>query len=249
MTMLQRIAYATAAVGVSATLATAALAAEPTAVMQGELAIGPRGRAELRGTVTAVDATAKTVHVRIWGMDWTARVAADAKLVNGTERNAAALTDIQVGHILRIAGDVDAAAPLTVTVHRIVDMTLRAQVATFAGTITDLTAPDGFGLQLRSRGRVGVKLASGATIMDHGTGKAFSDFMVGANVRVRGTYDTQTNVVMGASVEFVPVEVRGFLQKSDRDEKGGPRLGVQLPLKMRGSLEGKLHGERRGQDR
>lgn len=199
MTTFQRVAIAGSTVGLSLSLAFAAAAAR--APDHGFLTINVRGKTELKGVVTKIDLAAKTIGVKVWGVEWTVKVTDETKLAP-KGRGGLTLVDVQVDHVVHVGGTVDAAVPLTVTAKRIVDQSVRVRKAEYTGSISALAPPDAFTLQVERGGQLTVKVTAETVIEDDNVRTAFADLTVGTSVKVKGTYDAATNTLTAKEVEI-----------------------------------------------
>lgn len=206
MTTIQRIAVSGATVGLSLGLAFSAVATQGPMVAQGSLSINARGHVQLRGTVSKVDAIAKTIGVKVWGTEWTVKMGDATKLQPlGWQREGFTIADIAVDHNVSVTGTMEASAPLTVSAKRITDHSVRPKpVLGYVGKILALTPPDAFTLQIQRGGQLTVKVNAETKVRSGDTTKAYADLTVGAEVKVRGAYDSATNVLTAVEVQLIP---------------------------------------------
>lgn len=219
MTTLQRIAIGGSTVALSFGLALVAAAEDSRPVDHGSLSINVRGKIELKGTVSKVDLAAKTLGVKVWGVEWTVKATDETKVAPKGRGAGLTLADIQVGHVVHVGGTLDAAQPLVVTAKRIVDRNVSKKAVAYRGTITALTLPDAFELQLDRGGRLTVKVTADTKITEGDAVKAYADLAVGTPVAVKGTYDAPTNTLTATQVKIRP-------ESDDRDE---PKRGYEKP--------------------
>ncbi|MBI4433978.1 hypothetical protein HY632_04325 [Candidatus Uhrbacteria bacterium] len=219
---MQRIAVAGTAAALSMGMAVGAVAATPqsTTPDQGMIAIGARGNAELRGTVTSTDTVAKVLRVKVWGMEWSVRATNDTTIRapgNGTMT----FGDVAVGHVIQVHGQADAATSHLITAKKIVDRSSPKVRFAFVGRVTALSPPDAFTFQREGGGQLTVKVTSTTTLREGDTTKTYADLSTGTRISIAGTYDATTNTFTATEVRIRPVEaVR--------------ELGAQLLPKLRG---------------
>ncbi|MDO8599696.1 MAG: DUF5666 domain-containing protein [bacterium] len=222
MTTIQRIAVSGATMGLSLGLAfsAAATSIQPPST-QGSLSINPRGSVQLRGTVTKVDAAAKTIGVKVWGTEWTVKVGDATKFQPlGWRREPMTLADVAVGHSVSVTGIADATIALTVTAKRITNHSFRPKpIVGYVGKITVLTPPDAFTLQVQRGGQLTVKTTADTKFWLGETAKAYADLAVGAEVKVRGIHDAAVNTLTAAEVRLTPEKpVRSEKAKEKKQE-------------------------------
>lgn len=202
MTTMQRLAITGTAMGLSFGLAFAAVAKAPD---HGTLSINPNGHVQLRGTVSKVDPTGKTLGVKVWGMEWTVKIVDATKLQPRPQRGTITLADIQVGHVVLVNGPASADPPLTLTAKRVIDKDVRpAYLSAYDGKVSALTPSDAFTLQIRRGGQLTVKVTADTKVWQGETAKAYADIILGATVKVRGTYDAAMNTLTAVEVRLVP---------------------------------------------
>lgn len=203
MTTIQRLAIAGTTMGLSFGLAFGAIAKAPD---HGTLSINPNGHVQLRGTVSKVDPAGKTLGVKVWGMEWTVKIVDATKLQPRPQRGTITLDDITVGHVVLVNGPTSAETPLMLTAKRVIDKDVRpVHLSAYDGKVGALTPPDAFTLQIRRGGQLTVKVTENTKIWQAETAKAYADIILGATVKVRGTYDKATNTLTAVDVRIVPV--------------------------------------------
>lgn len=201
MTTLQRLAIAGSTVGLTFSLAFAAAAKEP-AVDHGSLSIGPRGQAQLRGTVSRVDLAGELFVVKVWGAEWTVKVGDATKMLPRARKGTLTFAEIQVGHVVTVSGPTSAETPLTVAAKRIVDQSVHVRLAGYVGKVSALAPPDAFTLQIQRGGQLTVKIGANTKIWAGEIAKAYADIAAGVSVKVRGAYDVATNTLTATEVRI-----------------------------------------------
>jgi hypothetical protein len=201
---MQRLAIAGTTMGLSFGLAFAAVAKAPD---HGTLSINPNGHVQLRGVVSKVDLPGKMLGVKVWGMEWTVKITDATKLQPRPQRGTITLDDIKVGHVVLVNGPTSAETPLTLTAKRVIDKDVRpVRLSVFDGKVNALAPPDAFTLQIRRGGQLTVKVTADTKIWRSETAQSFADLLLGATVKVRGTYDKATNTLVAADIRIVPKE-------------------------------------------
>lgn len=225
MTTLQRIATVAAASGLSLGLAFAAAAANAPKPVKNSININVRGKVVLTGAISKVDLVAKSFGVKVWGTEWTVKVADNTRLAP-KGRGAVSLADLAVDHVVHVTGQVDAAAPLTITARKVVNQSIVRKAAAYTGSITALAPPDAFTLQLTRGGQLTVKVTADTKITEGDVTKAYADLAVSVPVVVKGAYDSATNTLTAEKIVLRPEDaedaVRGF-EKSNFKGRGPQR--------------------------
>lgn len=199
---MQRLAIAGTTMGLSFGLAFGAVAKAPD---HGTLSINPNGHVQLRGTVSKVDPAGKTLGVKVWGVEWSVRITDETKLQPRPQRGTITLDDITVGHVVLVNGPTSAETPLTLTARRVIDKDVRpVHLSVYGGKVGALIPPDAFTLQIRRGGQLTVKVTADTKIWRSETAQSFADLLLGATVKVRGTYDKATNTLTAVDVRIVP---------------------------------------------
>lgn len=207
MTTMQRLAITGTTMGLSFGLAFAVVAKAPD---HGTLSINPNGHVQLRGTVSKVDPEGKTLGVRVWGTEWMVKITDATKLQPRPQRGTITLDDIKAGHVVLVNGPTSADTPLTLTAKRVIDKDVRpVRLSAYDGKVSTLTPPDAFTLQIRRGGQLTVKVTENTKIWLGETAKAYADILLGARVKVRGTYDKATNTLTAVDVRIVPTASNG----------------------------------------
>lgn len=168
--------------------------------------INEGGRVELKGgEVLSTDTTAKTLRVKIWGMEWT--ITTDEKTKLNPERGAVlTLADVKVGDRVKVKGQVRLEAPMTILASSIMDQSAKIMKKEFKGKIASVDAVAKT-FVLDTKGRTVTVAVTDTTRIEDEEGadfglSNFADLTVGDVVKVYGSYDERTNVLTATKIEI-----------------------------------------------
>lgn len=153
--------------------------------------INPAGRAQLSGTLAAVQTSSFTINS--WGGVWTVNVSPDTKL-GRRFGGKSSLSEFAAGDSVMINGAVNQSAAWTVDAKNVQNLSIQTRNANFYGTLSNLNG-NSFSLATKERGSVNVTLNADAKILVNGKTGGATDLANGMNAIVNGVWDrTQSTV-------------------------------------------------------
>lgn len=168
--------------------------------------INESGKVELKGgEVLSTDTTAKTMRVKIWGMEWTISTDEKTKL-SPDNGGGLTLADIKAGDRVKVKGQVKLEMPMTILASHILDYSAKIMKKEMKGKIAsvDATAKT---FVLETKGRSVTVVVTDTTRIEDEEGSDFglsnfADLTVGDEVEVKGLYDARTNTLTATKVEI-----------------------------------------------